>query len=166
MHNQSNKLNLRLNLPHAASEKERRRTQSRAKHGCKSVLSLQQSLSEVGLFGEMGDLELGYRGNFNHHKGLYGVEEHECLGFILTDAITKRNVVVSYFANVSLINASRDALDVHELPLVPAKQIFRVLSIHSNDFLPNQGIGQPPLVGTLCRLTLGPGVCPAPCPTK
>ena len=93
-----------------------------------------ESVAELRSFGQVEVQRLPYRGNFNYHQRFYCVKEDECLGFVFTAAITKRDVVVSDFANVSLIQASRDTLDVHELPFVPAKQIFRVFSIHYNAF--------------------------------
>jgi hypothetical protein len=79
--------------------------------------------------------------NYHYDERFYSVKKHECLGFVIAPAVTKQDVVISYFADVSLVYASRNALDVHELSFVSAKQILRVLSIHCDAFCLTRKLG-------------------------
>ena len=69
--------------------------------------------------------------NFDHNYGFYGMEENEGLRFIFTIAIVQGNVVVGSLDDITPVDATRHALDIHELSFIPAKQIFRMLSFHS-----------------------------------
>jgi hypothetical protein len=50
--------------------------------------------------------ELRNRWNYHYDERFYSVKKHERLSFIIAPAITKQNVVISYFADVSLVYAS------------------------------------------------------------
>ncbi len=78
--------------------------------------------------------------DFEHHYRFYGSEEHKGLRFILSIAISQRHVVVGYLDYMTLVDAAGDALDIHELAFVAAKQIFGVMSFHFKH-QPNQAIG-------------------------
>ena len=58
------------------------------------------------------------------------VEKNEGLRFVFTVAIAQGNVVVGNLDYITPVEATRHALDIHELSFVPAEQIFRMVPFH------------------------------------
>jgi len=68
----------------------------------------------------------------HHYNGLNGVVEHKSLLLMFRLTVGKQDVVVGYLSHVTFVYATGDAPDSHKLALVPAKQIFGVLSFHGD----------------------------------